>query len=60
MAEWESAGEYSGGGESGQAQDRTYTATAGGETKVFQTYNEAARWAQDHRDSDHVTEVRTT
>lgn len=50
MGEWQGAGEYSGGGESGTAQDRTYTATAGGETKTFTDFNEAAQWAQDHRD----------
>lgn len=48
MAEYnEGCGDYAGGGESGQA--RTYTATAGGKTRTFHDFNEAADWAAENR-----------
>ena len=60
MPDWADAGDYSGGGESGQAQDRTYTATVGGKSKTFADYNEAARWVTENRRPGEQAEVRTT
>jgi hypothetical protein len=57
VAEYETAGEYSGGGESGTA--RTYTATSGGKTKTFTDFNEAAGWAAENREPGGTAEVTT-